>query len=276
MTRTSSSHKVLILGATGLVGGAVFAALQSRGVSVMGTARKETGGFAALDLALPGSIESFPWEDFDVVVDCTGVILYDDTSAAREANMIGNVRMPLAIIRRLGPAQHYYYCSTHAVLAPEGERTTYAASKLVFEESVRDAEGISARVTIVRLPAIFSERRDTGLLHRIKEHFVQKKELELTVRMFAWHAMYLPRVAEVFSQLILAAPKESVITIGYPTETSFEKMVAAAESVFGYAIPVRVTSAATDHYVPALDVQQQYAPLEAGDFEEDLAAYLKK
>lgn len=276
MTKTSYPKTVLVLGASGLVGAAVFAALNGRGVRVTGTARKETDTLLTFDTARPGGIESFPWGKYEIIVDCTGTIQYDATLSAHEANITGNVRTPLAIIKQLGPTQRYFYCSTHAVFASENERTTYAASKYLFEESVRDAEDISAKVTIVRLPAVFSERRGGGLMYQIKEHFLHKEKFKLAVKMNVWHTMYLPRVAEVFSQLVLSAPEEKRITIGYPTETSFEKIIAVAEKTFGYAIPIQIISCATDHYIPTLEVQQKYASLEAGDFEEDLRTYFKK
>ena len=169
MTKTSYPKTVLILGASGLVGSALFATLRDRGVSVTGTAREEREGLLALNTAEPGNIESFPWEKFNTIIDCTGVIQYDSTLSALDANIRGNVRIPRTIIKQLGSSQRYFYCSTHAVLAPENKRTTYAISKALFEESIRREKGLSAMVTIVRLPAIFSERRDSGLVHRITD-----------------------------------------------------------------------------------------------------------
>lgn len=276
MTKISYPNKILVLGASGLIGGALFTALKNHGVSVTGTARKEAHGLLAFDSARPGSIALFPWKDFDAVVDCTGVIQYDATPTAQEANREGNVQTPLKIIKQLSSTQQYFYCSTHAVLASGNERTTYAASKSLFEERILCAEDISAKVTIVRLPAIFSELRGDGFIHSIKEHFLHKKKLELSIQTTVWHAMYLSRVAEVFSQLVLSAPEERIITIGYPTEISFEKIISVAESVFGYSIPIQITSLATDHYVPMLENQNKYIQLEADNFATDLKAYLKK
>ena len=245
----------------------------------MGTSRTASAGPGDLlifDSAKEGAIDVFPWHKFENIIDCTGVIDYRNTKESIETNIEGNVIIPLSILNKLKKEQRYFYCSTHAVLIPKDFRTAYASSKLSFEERIMRNGNFAAKITIFRLPALFSETRKSGLIYKIKQHFLKKEKLELDIKFSAWHTMEISRAATIVLAIVNQGSLEKLITIGYPTETSLEKIIRSAEKVFDYKITISFIKNESDHYTPDISTQNKYVSVAANDFEKDLTAYFRR
>lgn len=250
------------MGAGGLVGRALFNNFESLGLDVRGTTR------ADLDTCDTEIVKGFPWSDYDVIVDCTGFIDYGETKEIEEKLKKVNMEAPLNLLSQLGETQRYIYLSSHVVLLPPESQNPYAKSKAEFEKLSASGE-VKAKVLILRLPGIFADERESGLLYKIKQSFLKRESLSLTINNVLWHAMYLPRVIEIIEKLITISPKERIITVGYPTETNIEKIIGDRKNVI-----LNVNQ--TDHYCPDVRIQNQYIQITPPMFEEDLEAYFKK
>ena len=75
---------------------------------------------------------------------------------------------------------------------------------------------------------------------------------------------------------ILVNRDTKLITIGYPTETSLEKIIRSAEKVFDYKITISFIKNESDHYTPDISTQNKYVSVAANDFEKDLTAYFRR
>ena len=183
--------------------------------------------------------------------------------------------IPLYIISRLSKKQKYFYCSTHAVLLPNETQNPYSLSKRMFEDCIHVADRNLSQVTIFRLPGLFGQSRITGLLHLIKENFLTKKALKLDLSSQKWHTMYLPRAVDIMIAIMSNKHAPRLVTIGYPLQTSIEKIIKIAESMFGYKVPIMIKKGKIDRYVPDTRVQKLFYSINLFDFEKDLREYFK-
>lgn len=263
-----SSNKILVLGSAGLIGGALLKFLQEQGFEARGADR------AVLDTADDAAVAAFPWLQYSDVFDCTGRIDYRDDQEVREKLRQVNVCSPLNILNHLGKGQHYFYLSSHAVLREKVSQNPYVRSKAEFEERALQKPA-PATVTILRLPGIFADERQSGLLYKIKESFSKRQAIKLSLNTNFWHAMYLPRLTSILTSFLLSGPKENLITVGYPLETGIELVLKSAEKSFGYSVPIEMTESLSDHYVPDISQQEKYVRITGEMFEEDLKTYFK-
>lgn len=252
------SKRIVVLG-MGLIGARLVTELKKAGNNVTGTDR------SLLNVTDPGSVKAFPWHDYDVVVNCTGSIDYENTPAAAAKNAAVNVLGPLRILEELKNGQVFYHCSTHAVLFPD--QNTYTLSKALFEKAVA-----SLPVVLLRLPGIFSDTRSSGLLYRIKTACRHKTPLELDFGVTMWHPMYLPRCVANMKALIDKDCRDPLVTIGYPVGIGTRRILEAAQEYYG-EVPVRVKRHIPDDYVPDLRAQNKYIQSQLSDFADDMRAY---
>lgn len=277
MKKIFSDKKILILGATGLIGGALMDRLQSLNADVSGTTskkKKEADNYLELDVLNLESVNKFPWERYNIIVDCIGNIDYQNTLSVLQKNILINTRAPLKILARLSARQKYFYCSSYVVLLSENQHNSYSLSKLFLERSISLVPNIKPSVTILRIPGVFSEQRKNGLIYLIKQHFYEKKKLELDFTANKWHIIYLPRLAEIIVNLLIRDCPEKV-NLGYATEISIEKIISIAKNLFGYSIPINFKQKSSDHFVPDLSTQSRYLNITERDFKLDLIKYFK-
>lgn len=272
MKKTFSNKKIVILGADGFLGSCLFERLAKLGADVWGTSRKSKGQkIFYLDVLKKESIENFPWSKFDIIFDCIGNIDYKNSIESAEHNFQTNFIGPVHILKKLSDSHKYFYCSTHAVLSALEKQNSYSLSKLSFELCVKNAKDICADVRILRIPAIFSEKRQSGLLYTIKKSFEEKKSFDLDFYVSKWHTMYLPRLIDILVLEIQSEHKEVLKNIGYSTETNIKTIIGVAKEILGLA-PVRVISAHSDRYIPKVKAG---APNKK-DFEKDLIKFFQK
>lgn len=268
MKKISSNKRFLVLGASGFLGSRVFALLREQSASVTGTTHSGSDDrFLTLDVSDARAVEQFSWSSYDAVIDCTGYIGYEQSLESEARNREQNLEAPMRICSRLTEAQSYLYCSTHAVLVPEETQNPYSRSKRAFEQYAisRSAGPI---ITLARIPGLFHESRESGLLHRIKSAFRERTSVRIDGVPPVWHAMYLPRAAAAIVVAADIAPA-GLCTVGYPCATDPHTIIAAAEEAFGYEVSVSGKDI-PNTYVP--DVSPLVA-LHEGDFTTDLKTY---
>jgi nucleoside-diphosphate-sugar epimerase len=275
MTKTSLSNNVVILGAGGLIGSALFSYFRNVGEGlVCGTKRTGLGEyFLYLDTTNAQSVAEFPWEKFTTVIDCTGNIDYRNEPVSLQQNFEMNVLGPLRVIDKLHANHHYYYLSSHALLQPRERYNSYLLSKSYFEEIASFMES-APQVTIFRIPGIFDDSRNDGLLYKIKMAYLENKPLNFDFKAEFWHCMYLPRLVEVIAACV-GKPHESIVHIGYKSETSLKQILETAERVTGNKIPVSIRVIETDHYKPDTQAQDLYISLSESSFVYDLETYFR-
>ncbi len=277
MKKTFLSKKILIIGASGTIGNYLFNSLRLAGARVDGTSRsknKET--FLYLDFFDLKSFEKFPWRKYDLIINCAGSIDYQNTLAAARENIFVNVLAPLHILSQLDKNQVYFHCSTHVVTLPPSQQNSYSLSKLFFENYIGILGNIKAKAVILRIPGIFYENRESGIIYSVKKHFQEKKPLVIDWTASTWHTMYLPRVIEIILSLIKNNCSDKLVIIGYPTKTTMEKVLAAAKEAFGFSISINFNAHKTNRYIPDVFAQKKYIKVTAQDFKNDLISYFKK
>ena len=126
----------------------------------------------------------------------------------------------------------------------------------------------------MRIPGVFSEERQSGLIYLIKQHFCEKNKLTFNFSVNKWHTIYLPRLVEIIT-ILLASDCSGEINLGYPLETSIDKIISTAESFFGYSIPINFEKKFSDHFIPNLEIQSKYLNITKQDFKSDLIKYFK-
>lgn len=276
MKKIFSNKKILIIGSTGFLGKSLFDTLYAKGADVSGTIRKKQTGLKnrfILDLENKTEIDKFYWQDFDVIVDCSGYINYERTTDSVTQNIKSNILNPLSILSHLSKKQKYFYCSTHTVLVSEEAQNPYSLSKLAFEKYTDILRDALPQLTIFRIPGLFDENRKNGLLYLIRENFNKKKQIELNHLPEKWHGMYLPRATDILVSAIFSNFTPSLVTVGYPVETNIIKIIKAAESSFGYKIPITLKKGKVHKYTPHIQDQKAFYNINKSDFEEDLKKY---
>ncbi len=275
MKKTYLSKRFLILGATGFLGSRLKEYLDKKGLKVSGTSRNgNSSKLPYLNTNEIKSVESFKWSNFDVIIDCTGNIDYKNDPQTIRQNILSNVLGPLSIIKKLTSKQKYFYLSSHSVFVDYKNSNSYALSKRTFEEMAGKLDEGYAKVTILRLPALFSETRHSGLLFNIKDAYQKNKPLVIDFKSDKWHTMHLNRAIEILSEIVASDKYFEYINIGYPAESSIKKILNIAGQNFSGKY-VKIRSLRTDHYVPDLKNQNKIIKISASDMETDLNQFLK-
>src|SRR3989344_5883511 len=150
------NKKILILGATGLLGGHLYLRMKELGADVKGTSRFDKK-MLYLNTEEPKSINKFHWRGFDVVMDCIGNIDYKKNAVSLEKNIKINLVGPAMILQKLSNQQAYIYCSSYSALLPAGGHNPYSLSKLWFEQYLESRNGEGPKAIVLRVPALFSE-----------------------------------------------------------------------------------------------------------------------
>jgi nucleoside-diphosphate-sugar epimerase/ADP-ribose pyrophosphatase YjhB (NUDIX family) len=276
MKKTYLSRKYLVLGATGLLGSRLYAYLKNNKFDVCGTSnRKNDSGLLFIDTNKVKTIDNFHWSNFDVIIDCIGNIDYRDTPEAIEKNIKTNVSGPISIIKHLSKKQKYFYISTHAVLLAPEKHNSYSLSKLFFEKLVEKMRNTEVKITLVRMPAIFSEDREAGLMFKIKESFSNKKFTTINFNSDKWHTMYIDRAVDLLSKIVTSDKYFECINLGYPVESSIKYILSVANKIFSGNY-VKVTKIFTDNYIPDLKNQNKICKIKSSDMDNDLKLFFLK
>jgi dTDP-4-dehydrorhamnose reductase len=152
---------VLVVGAEGLLGGAVAACLAERGTAVLGTTRRPTAGLLPLDLAAPASTWRLP-ERLQAAVLCAAVTstaaCRSQPAGARRVNVDATVelagRLVAAGVRVVFPSTNQVFDGAVARVPADAARcprTAYGRMKAEAEVAVL---GLGALATVVRLTKI--------------------------------------------------------------------------------------------------------------------------
>ena len=152
---------VLVVGAEGLLGGAVAACLAERGVEVLGTTRRPTAGLLPLDLAAAPSTWLLP-ERLQAAVLCAAVTSMaacrSQPAAARRVNVDATVelagRLVAAGARVVFPSTNQVFDGAAAHVPADAARcprTEYGRMKAEAEVAIL---GLGTRATVVRLTKI--------------------------------------------------------------------------------------------------------------------------
>ena len=257
MRKTSSHKRYLVLGANGYLGSRLYLSLKRSNLDVRGTSRnKNDTDLLYLDTSAESSVVNFPWKNFDKIVDCIGNVDYSNSTEATYKNILINVLGPVSIVKNLSKGQIYYYLSTHAVLLSGEKHNTYSLSKLLFEQLLKKMNDIESKVTLVRMPAVFSGDRNGGLFHKIKSSFYNKKPIVIDFISYKWHPMLADRAIGILKKVVLSEDYITKIDIGYPAECSINDILACAENIYrGKYVTVR--NIQTDHYIPNTNEQDK-------------------
>jgi UDP-glucose 4-epimerase len=158
--------KILLLGATGLIGSSVYRCLEkTHGITRLGRSGEcELKG----DLSKPGSMNSLVLDDFDVLVHCAGVTDEDFKSSPADAFIQSSVGLNALVQNAIAArVKRFIYVSTSHVYGPQvgtidessasDPLSDYAIAHFVAEQTLkRNASGFEA-VFVLRPNAVFRE-----------------------------------------------------------------------------------------------------------------------
>lgn len=274
MKKTLSNKRFLVLGATGFIGSHLISKLRSDGLAVRGTSRRKKTGLFSLDTSKDESVAKFPWRRFDIIVDCTGNIDYSPGIQSLTTNLETNVMGPLKIVSKLNANQSYYYLSSHSVLLSSERQNSYSASKLMFEGLCRSFR-FEPKITILRIPAVYSNDRKNGLVYNIKTAFIDKKPFKFAFKGEKWHTMFMDRLVDLVSKIMTANRKDDLITVGYPISCDIKSILRTAEKELGKA-PISLKSSSSDNYRPDIKRMLKYYKIKSADFTRDLTYYFNQ
>lgn len=229
-----------------------------------------------LDFSDLKAIEKFPWNRYDLIVNCAGSIDYRNVPEAASKNITVNALAPISILSKLDKNQIYFHCSTHVVDLPASQQNIYSLSKALFENYVGIISDIKAKVVILRIPGIFSENRSSGIIYSVKKHYKERSPMTVDWTASTWHTMYLPRLIKIIMSLIKKDCSDRLVIIGYPVKTTIKNVLEAAEEAFGFSAPVHFRSNKANRYIPDISAQKRYVKITAQDFKDDLAVYFRK
>ncbi|MFD5176917.1 SDR family oxidoreductase [Nocardia sp. NPDC058379] len=195
--------RILVLGASGFVGGALFAQLGTRH-EVVGTSRRGGSGLVPLDLADAGAVRALVADRVDVVIHTAGIV---DLAAAQrdpDAAFAINVAPMAALLDAVEDAgAKLVYLSTDNVF--DGTRDTYDETALRTPINVYGCTKAAAehRVLaraghlVVRLPLVYgrSPRSDKFLARFAAPALEARTDIVGT-------PLYLPSLAPLLEQLL--------------------------------------------------------------------------
>jgi len=271
--------KVLILGIDGLIGGSLFLFFQKYYKNIYGTTRRNTklkSNVYFFDIAQLNSFSNIPWSKFEIIIDCIGYVEHQKSLNKAIKCIDINTLGPLRILSHLTTNQSYYFCSTHIVSLPLIQHTVYSLSKSILESYIEVLSDVTPKIISLRVPGIFSEKRDSGVLNMIKNNFYKNIPITLNLATYHWHAMYLPRFIEILKTIIEGEHQEKSIVIGYPLEIKIEYILDIAQKVIGHRPFISIIRNESDHYTPDLKAQNHFIHITKEDFEQDLTQYFKK
>jgi dTDP-4-dehydrorhamnose reductase len=161
-------RRVLVLGASGYVGGAIWAWLSRRHAVVGTCSTRAIQGLVPLDLrdqqALAGAVSGF-----DVVVHAAGLVDLGTVEADPELAWLLNVRSVSELLSAIGPAAKLVYLSSDNVFDGTREQYTeeddpspinaYGRTKVAAEELILGSDRhLAVRIPIMFGPSPFSDR----------------------------------------------------------------------------------------------------------------------
>ena len=266
--------KILILGADGLIGSALYERLENKGLSVEGTSNLEDSKHTFLDVTDEDSIKNITWENYDLIYYCIGSINYENKINSLITNIKVNAIGPLKIIEKLKPNQKFIYLSTYVTQYGFVNHNSYSFSKLVLEKLVKINKE-DHDIKVVRIPGIYSSKREKGFISILKESFKQNKKFTLDFEPIFWHTMKLERVIDILQIFLEKEVHEKVINIGYPLVAQPEEIIKFFKDYFKREIPIIRERSGKNKYKPDIKILLNYYNITEKDFYDDLKIYLE-
>ncbi|BGP24566.1 dTDP-4-dehydrorhamnose reductase [Rhodotorula toruloides] len=219
--------RVIVTGASGLLGRAVFAAFKEAGHEVKGTAySRAAGDLVKLDLQNEKAVETF-FTDFkpNCVVHCAAERRPDAVEGNPEAAKKLNIAVPahLSALSR-SPALPFtlIYISTDYVFdghapptgyepdAKTGPTNAYGESKLAGEEAVLEGLKAGGKGCVLRVPVLYgkAEKHSESAINVLVDS-VRKAAAGQPVKMDDWATRYPTNVTDVARVLVDLAAKST-------------------------------------------------------------------
>lgn len=158
--------RVLLTGATGILGMEILEQLRAAGHDPVPVARRAAGGIEPVcwDMAWDPAPAALTRERWDVIVNSAADTRWSQTTEEAQRANVGTTD---AILRLAGPETHVVHISTAAVIGPrsaEGSSAEPADYRNMYEWSKAQAERVvraaARRLTIVRPPLVIGRRAD--------------------------------------------------------------------------------------------------------------------
>lgn len=231
---------ILVTGGTGYLGSAAISVLENLGKPCLSVGTSEPADLVC-DLTDRRQCRELATAHSDaVLIHCAAKVPrcaaeYEDSDLAAQS---------LAMVKNLvdGRFRHLVFISSMSVY-PDGigvaresdARATgraYADAKLAAERVVMDASGCLA--TVLRLPGLFGEPRQKGLLFNVARSFAYGKDFSLSERLPQWAALHVEDAADICVRAAVSPPRQSIIlNAGYPDAMSIPDAVQRLARLFG-------------------------------------------
>ncbi|MFM8285065.1 MAG: SDR family oxidoreductase [Planctomycetaceae bacterium] len=244
---------VLVIGADGLIGGAVATRLESLGIRVVRTSRRGTTGAHPLDLAaLPAAWSPPP--GIRVAVVCAAVTSTEECRLRPDFCRIVNVDAPLELGRRLHDAgARTVFLSTNMVFdgtmnatpatAPRRPMTVYGRLKADAEEGLL---AIGSGTTVVRLTKTIG--RTLPVIERWREA-IRRGE-----RIRAFHDLVVAPVPLDHAVTVIThaacEPLGAILQVSASADISYADVAVRLARRWGFTDAVDPTSAAASGLFP--------------------------
>ncbi|BGO94059.1 hypothetical protein NBRC10512_003692 [Rhodotorula toruloides] len=219
--------RVLVTGASGLLGRAVFAAFKDAGHHVTGTAySRASGDLVKLDLQDEKAVEQF-FADFkpDCVVHCAAERRPDAVEADPEAAKKLNIAVPAHLSALSRSSAHPFaliYISTDYVFdghapstgyepdAKTGPTNAYGESKLAGEEAVLEGLKQGGKGCVLRVPVLYgkAEKHSESAINILVDS-VRKAAAGQLVKMDDWATRYPTNVTDIARVLVDLAARSA-------------------------------------------------------------------
>lgn len=250
-------NHILVTGASGYLGGRIFALLKERGAAVTGTSLRDQN-FIRCDLTDEKSVLSLAKKvKADAVIHCAAKVPKSEKDYEQVDRRSEN-KVMLANLTKAGFA-HIIFTSSMTVYSAEtsmpAREEDISAQLAGYALGKRNAElfllqNNAIRATILRLPGLFGPPRRSGLLYNAIYCLASEGHFRLSGKITLWAAMHVDDAAEICIRATASVPDRSrILNIGYPLAMS---------------IPWAVRSVARKLNRPVCDLP------EAPEFEMDL------
>jgi nucleoside-diphosphate-sugar epimerase len=253
--------KVLVVGASGFVGGHVCAALSKSGFDVIGATRSERGELSSVRsrVVAPDTGDYRSWlaamEGADTVINVAG--LAHSPTAGRTEYHLANVRLPTLLGEaavRAGVPNFIHLSSVAAAThtASPGsakrkltDRDSYAASKVEGEQEVLAQSNGATIVIVLRAPMVYGSRMRGNPL-RLFSHVMRDRLLILPPDENARSVLYAGNLADAIVTIVLKRPaRAGMYAIADERPVSTRTFATAAAHSLGreariISVPVRL------------------------------------
>jgi nucleoside-diphosphate-sugar epimerase len=260
--------RVLLTGASGLLGLAVLSLLRQQGDEVVAAVRQPPAQgqdgvqYVAFDLSEPESWYHLPPE-VDAVIHC-GALIPDHFGDLSQADRLWQVNglgtLQLLTWARNNQIPRFVNCSSYIVYArplpypvtedhatyPAGHATPYAVSKLAGELFATSLNSPGFQVCSLRFPSLYGPgMKAAGVLHRFIGQAAASEVIHLNTHPETQFDFVDTRdAAQAVYKAVTVLPHHTVYNAGSGRGATLREVAEAAWTVFGPGTPIRLTVAA--------------------------------